>query len=211
MASPKAGKTPAPTKKAAKPAAPTKVRAGSVASKSAKPAAKKSPAKNQAPASPTKPTREQQFDIICERLVEGKSLHAICGDESLPSITTVMRWLGEEESGHLREQYARAREAQAEKMAEDILAIADEECTTVRASKHGIDGDADGMREVVFDATAVARNRLRVDARKWLASKLAPKKYGDKVLNEVTGANGGAIAQSITVSFVAAKQPEGDE
>ncbi|TXH58050.1 MAG: terminase small subunit protein, partial [Desulfurellales bacterium] len=99
----------------------------------------------------------------------------------------------------------------AEKMAEDILAIADEECTTVRASKHGMDGGADGMQEVVFDATAVARNRLRVDARKWLASKLAPKKYGDKVLNEVTGANGGAIAQSITVSFVAAQKPGDDE
>ena len=213
MASPKAGKTPAPPKKtpqkATKPAAPAKKRAGSVAPKGAPAAKKAAPA----PSAPAKPTREQLFDIICEQLVEGKSLHTICEDESLPSITTVMRWLGEEESGHLREQYARAREAQAEKMAEDILAIADEECTMVRASKHGMDGGADGMQEVVFDATAVARNRLRVDARKWLASKLAPKKYGDKVLNEHTGANGGAIDVKSTVTLVRApaRRDEDDE
>lgn len=35
--------------------------------------------------------------------------------------------------------------------------------------------------KVVFDSTAVARNRLRMDARKWVASKLKPKKYGDKL------------------------------
>lgn len=96
-------------------------------------------------------------------------------------------------------------------MAEDILAIADEECTTVRASKHGMDGGADGMQEVVFDATAVARNRLRVDARKWLASKLAPKKYGDKVLNEVTGANGGAIVVDSRITLVSAPARPVDE
>ena len=80
------------------------------------------------------------------------------------------------------EQYARAREAQADKLAEETLAIADEDCTMVRADKHGSrDDDGEGNTEVVFDATAVARNRLRVDARKWLASKMAPKKYGDKL------------------------------
>ena len=50
---------------------------------------------------------------------------------------------------------------------------------------------------LALDATAVARNRLRVDARKWVASKLKPKKYGDKMTQEHTGADGGAI-QTVT-------------
>lgn len=126
-----------------------------------------------------------------------------------------MRWLAEEgEAGDsLRDQYARARDAQAEVMAEDILAIADEECTMVKADKHGSrDDDGAGNTEVVFDATAVQRNRLRVDARKWLLSKMAPKKYGDKVTQEHTGANGGAIQVASTVTFVrAAPRPEGEQ
>ena len=52
----------------------------------------------------------------------------------------------------------------------------------VRASKHGVKSDDEGGDvEVVFDSAAVARNRLRVDARKWVAAKLKPRKYGDKV------------------------------
>ena len=73
----------------------------------------------------------------------------------------------------------------------------------VKADKHGTqDDDGQGNTEVVFDSTAVQRNRLRVDTRKWLLSKLAPKKYGDKVLNEHTGAYGGAIQVASTVTFV---------
>ena len=67
----------------------------------------------------------------------------------------------------------------------------------VRADKHGSkDDDGDGHTEVVFDATAVARNKLRVDARKWLASKMAPKKYGDKL--GIGGADGLDPVQSVT-------------
>ena len=142
---------------------------------------------------------------MLEELASGRSLIAVCQGEGHPSFTTFMRWLAEEgEAGdRLRDQYARAREAQAEAMAEDILAIADEECTMVKADKHGSrDDDGAGNTEVVFDATAVQRNRLRVDARKWLLSKMAPKKYGDKVTQEHTGANGGAIQVASTVTFV---------
>jgi len=70
------------------------------------------------------------------------------------------------------QQYARAREAQADKLAEDILAIADDGTSDVYL-------DADGNERTNQDV--IARSRLRVDARKWLASKMAPKKYGDKL------------------------------
>jgi hypothetical protein len=68
--------------------------------------------------------------------------------------------------------YARAREDQADTLADEIVGISDESAITAK-----VDGE-----EVRFalDATAVARNRLRVDARKWVAAKLKPRKYGDR-------------------------------
>ena len=70
------------------------------------------------------------------------------------------------------EQYARAREAQADKLAEESLQIADDGRSDTYL-------DAEGNEKT--DNEAIQRSRLRVDTRKWLASKMAPKKYGDKV------------------------------
>jgi hypothetical protein len=83
----------------------------------------------------------------------------------------VFRWLGKFKE--FSDQYARARENQAETLADEITNIADETMVIVK--------EKDGFTEVVLDSTAVARNRLRIDTRKWVASKLLPKKYGDKV------------------------------
>ena len=47
---------------------------------------------------------------------------------------------------------------------------------------------------VPLSADVIARNRLRIDTRKWILSKMLPKVYGDKLIQEVTGANGGPIA-----------------
>lgn len=184
----------------------------------AKPAAKKAAgvaasARKAAEPAPHAYDMSVAADAVLEGIAEGGSLREVCGKPGLPSVTTFMRWLADERNENLRERYARARELQAEYMAEDILSIADEECTMVKADKHGTqDDDGQGNTEVVFDSTAVQRNRLRVDTRKWLLSKLAPKKYGDKVLNEHTGANGGAIQVASTVTFVRpAPRPEDDE
>ena len=67
----------------------------------------------------------------------------------------------------------------------------------------------DGVVDFKLDATAVARNKLRVDARKWVASKLLPKKYGDRVENVHTGADGGPVDLNLKVSFVGAKRDRG--
>lgn len=132
-------------------------------------------------------------EAITERIADGESLRSICTDEAMPAKSTVFKWLSQQKE--FADQYARAREEQAETLAAEIVEIADEECTMVRASKHGAKADdsESGEVEVVFDATAVARNRLRVDARKWVASKLKPKVYGDKVSTELTGPNGGPV------------------
>jgi hypothetical protein len=118
---------------------------------------------------------------ICERIADGESLRQICADDNMPARSTVFKWLSENDK--FSDQYARAREEQADTLADEIVGISDEECTMIRADKHpAVKGeDEEGNLEVVFDSVAVARNKLRVDARKWVASKLKPKKYGDKV------------------------------
>lgn len=155
--------------------------------------------------------READIAVILDELIAGESLKAICRRDDMPGFATVMRWLAEDsESGRsFRDRYARAREAQAEAMADEILSIADEECTTVRADKHGSrDDDGDGNTVVVFDSAAVQRNRLRVDARKWLLSKLIPKKYGDKL--ELAGDKAAPFVVNIT-KFSDAKKQKDDE
>ena len=197
MAKDKAGMTPAPRKTTPKKPATTKKVAGKAA-----PARRKVGAPSM--------YSEKLAQEICRHIADCVSLRTIAAMEGMPDVATIMRWLADETKPEFREQYARAREAQADKMAEDILAIADEECTMVRADKHGTkDDDGEGSTQVVFDATAVARNKLRVDARRWLASKMAPKKYGDKVQAELTGAGGGAIQVASTVTFV--MPPQRDE
>lgn len=116
---------------------------------------------------------DEKADAICERIVAGESMRAICADPDMPAISTVFRWLSL--NTQFSEQYARAKEEQAEAFADEIVRIAD--------------------KDVPDEDTAVltARDRLRVDARKWVASKLKPKKYGDKVQTELTGANGGPV------------------
>ena len=137
-------------------------------------------------------------DLICERLVLGESMRSICRDESMPSLSSVFKWL--REHPEFSQQYARAKEEQADTLADEIVEIADEECTMIQSSKHPTAAkDDESELEVVFNPTAVARNRLRVDARKWVASKLKPKKYGDKTQTEISGPDGGPIPTTITV------------
>lgn len=108
-------------------------------------------------------------DTICLGLAEGVSLRVICAKDGMPDKATVFRWLAGNEA--FRDQYARAREAQADFLAEEILQIADDGQNDTYLTDNGLAVNHD----------AIARSRLRVDARKWLASKMAPKKYGDKL------------------------------
>lgn len=108
----------------------------------------------------------------------------MCEDEHLPSARTVHRWLVANEE--FRQQYAHAREAQAETLFDEILDIADDGRNDwmVRRGR----GDEDlGWKE---NGEAISRARLRVEARKWMASKLAPKKYGERQTLEHTDPDG---------------------
>ena len=118
-------------------------------------------------------------DSICEELAQGRSLIQITHESDYPHEVTVYRWLDKHEE--FRKKYARARELQAEHYAAEIIRLAD---TPVVAEKRTI--KADGSEEVVIGDN-VERTRLQIDARKWYASKLAPKVYGEKLQQEVTG------------------------
>ena len=115
---------------------------------------------------PPMPFDQNTVDEVCERLAGGESMSAICKDEHIPSITTLFKWMRENES--FATEYARAREAQAEGYVDKILEITETEPDVQRA-------------------------RLKVDVIKWHASKMKPKKYGDKITQEHTGADGGAV------------------
>jgi len=99
---------------------------------------------------------------IFERLASGESLNAICRDAHMPTRQAVHEWIADNRAG-FGDKYARARAAQADHYADEIIEIVDTETDPVRA-------------------------RVRMDGRKWVASKLAPRKYGEKldVKNETT-------------------------
>lgn len=128
---------------------------------------------------------------ICERITEGQSLRTICADEFMPGKATVFRWLAA--FPEFRDQYARAREAQADVMAEEILEIAD---TPEEGERREEGSNKDGAFDKTVVEDMLGHRRLQVDARKWLMSKLAPKKYGDKVTAEHTGPGGGALVMT---------------
>jgi hypothetical protein len=111
---------------------------------------------------------QQIFDEICVRIAEGESLRKICKDEKMPAMVNVWRWLNNSEE--LSNQYARAREEQAENLVDEIIDISDYKKDDTYLDESG---------KEVINQEVIARSRLRVDARKWVASKLKPKRFGD--------------------------------
>lgn len=109
---------------------------------------------------------DQVAEAILSRLAAGEPLSRICLDAGMPNVATVYRWI--EANASFRDKYTHAREDQADTLADDIVRIADEPPPP----------DAETGK---IDAAWVAWQRNRVEARKWTASKLKPKKYGDKV------------------------------
>ena len=142
---------------------------------------KPKPGARRGPGRPTRYTPEIATDI-CVRLAEGESLRSICRDDAMPGMRTVMRWLFGGEHEEFWQQYARAREAQAEVWADEIVSIADDVSNDFTTGKDG--------KEIV-DHEHIQRSRLRIDARKRIASKLLPKRYGDKLQH--TGEDGGPV------------------
>lgn len=101
---------------------------------------------------------QQKFDFIIEELSNGVALTQICKNPEMPSFSTFQKWILRD--NELFKQYARARQLQADYYADETVEIADTDPN-------------------------IARARNRMDARRWHASKLAPRKYGDRISQEL--------------------------
>jgi hypothetical protein len=107
--------------------------------------------------------------IICDRISRGESLKAICNSPGIPDQVVVYGWLGRQPE--FAQMYARAREDQADTLADEIAALADEEPRMVVDDK--------GVARI--DSAWVQWQKNRVEARKWVAAKLKPKKWGERI------------------------------
>lgn len=137
---------------------------------------------------------QEVADEILELIANGGSLNRICGagrPPHFPGVGKFMEWLRDSDATDDKsfvKQYARARERQADFWAQEILEIAD-------ASEHDTITTKDGDEKP--DHEWISRSKLRVDTRKWLMSKQAPKKYGDKIVNEHSGLDGEKLSVTL--------------
>jgi len=140
---------------------------------------------------------EEAATTILERMSNGEPLRVICRDEGMPAESTVRRWATDDRDG-FGARYARACDLRAEHLADELLEIADDGTGDTYL-------DEEGVQRVNSDV--IQRSKLRVDTRRWLLSKMLPKKYGESSKLEVSGAGGGPIA--VTVEFVDVDSAEG--
>lgn len=112
---------------------------------------------------------------VCELMIEGVSLRKISEMSGMPSRRAIFNWL--KDNDEFRERYEVARLMQVEYWAHEIIEIADDTSGDFVINEHG---------ERVVDHENINRARLKIDARKWLMSKLHPRRYGDRVAADVT-------------------------
>ena len=128
---------------------------------------------------PTKCT-DEITDEICIRLMEGESLKKICSDDHLPHRITIHQWLLDQEKRNFHNKYEKAVNVRTENMFDDLLDIVDDS-TNDYMEKQVQEGTI-----TVLNNENIQRSRARVDLRKWYLSKIMPKKFGDKIQQEIT-------------------------
>ncbi len=136
-------------------------------------------------------TAELQQEVL-DLIAGGQSLREICRKEGMPEITQVMRL--RRKSSEFEQQYAHAREMQAEVFGEELKEIVDDGRNDWMEI-NGKDGESVGWR---INGEAVQRSRLRFDQRRWWMSKVLPKSFGDKLTQEHTGPDGAGIQFVLT-------------
>lgn len=136
-------------------------------------------------------TPELLEDII-ERIAKGGTLLRICEEPGMPNRNTFHEWLAKVEGA--KERYEIAVQRRTERYVEEMTQISDDGLNDTYT-------DDQGNTRTMTDV--IARSKLRVDTRKWIASKLLPKTYGDKVTTEVTGADGKALIPELSETDIA--------
>lgn len=107
----------------------------------------------------------QHIPTILAAVASGETLTAVCQRLQIDASTVRQAYAADRPEG-FQHDYARAREAQAEAWADEVVAEADRQG---EYTKHGV------------DAGEIALRKLRVDTRKWLMARLHPRAYGERV------------------------------
>lgn len=129
---------------------------------------------------------EKDAAEIVARLSKGEPLTIICRDEWLPCDDTVRNWA--DANPAFARDIARAREAGFDAIALEALDIADDASRDTKWIK-----TEGGGERAQADSEWISRSKLRVETRLKLLAKWDPKRYGDKIQQEHTGAEGGPI------------------
>lgn len=119
--------------------------------------------------------------ICTEIATSSKSLRTICKPDDMPCVATVLNWLNKHKE--FLAQYVRAKEEQADYLVEEMIDIADDGSNDLMTITKG------DISYEVENKEVVNRSKLRVETRKWIASKLKSKKYGDKIDHTTNGEN----------------------
>lgn len=123
----------------------------------------------------TKQQKETMFNKVIEYISNGMSLNTALKQDDVFSKTIWLELIADDDKNT---QYTRAREERADKIFEELIDISDNVGQDLIKTPDG--------REIVNNAV-IARDKLRVDTRKWMLSKMQPKKYGDKTEVEHSG------------------------
>jgi len=132
------------------------------------------------------------IETICDRIISGDSVHQICKDKGMPSEPSFYR---------------------------KMMSEPEFERTIARAREVAQEAEVEYMREIADSATPEDHNvkKLQIWTRMWIAAKKAPKKYGDRIAQEITGADGGPVqmessrteAEKLEFAAMLAKAREG--
>lgn len=119
-------------------------------------------------------------DDVCKSLAQGNSLRKTCRRKGMPSRYTVMNWLVDPNKKEFFNQYAQAREIGSDVIFDELIELADK-CK---------------------DSTLAQLLKIRIDTRKWCLARQQPKKYGDKIRQEITDGDGKPLGFSVKVEYV---------
>lgn len=150
----------------------------------------------------TQEKKEEVFNIIIDRISEnGEALRNILAEKGMPSTQTFYIWLeentytddeGNEVISEQSKQYARACDARADRIFDEMLIIADDGTKDMKTIFN-----KQGEPEQVEDREATSRSKLKIETRKWVLGKLKPKKYGERSSIELEG----GLDNTIEISF----------
>lgn len=139
---------------------------------------------------------------ICERLADGESMKAICRDPDMPNITLIYKW--KRDTPWFDRMFKQARQDQVHTLVDEIIDIADD------STNDYVERETAKGTTIVLDEEHIRRSAIRIEARKWLAERMAPKEFGPKAELAVGNPDGSSLMPT-QIILVAAPMPQKPE